>query len=71
MDLTGNTETELEAIATPLGDALGAGPLENPTVKPITEEILILPHPGEPGVRSDGSACPEENPPLDELCDGC
>ena len=70
MELTDEQiETELAAIATPLG--AGLGPLENPAVKPITEELLILPHPGEPGVLSDGSACPEENPPLDELCDGC
>jgi hypothetical protein len=57
-------ERELDAIAT------GAGlcPLENPAVKPITEEMLLLPHPSEPGVGADGTACPRENPPLDDLC---
>ncbi len=63
-------EDELAAIAEPLGGGNGVGPLENPAVKPITEEMLILPHPGEPGVGADGLACPVENPPLDELCDG-
>lgn len=59
-------ETETEAIAAPASEGRGGSPLENPDVKPITEERLILPHPGEPGVGPDGSACPRENPPLDE-----
>jgi hypothetical protein len=55
-------EMELEAICAPIGRGRGGCPLENPDVKPITEELLILPHPGEPGVRPDGSASPLENP---------
>lgn len=65
MDLT-NTDTELSAIAAPASDPGGSGrggcPLENPDVAPITEELLILPHPGEPGVGPDGTAAPLENP---------
>jgi hypothetical protein len=65
MDLT-STEEDTDPIAVPLVDPNGYGrgrcPLENPGVAPITEELLIQPHPGEPGVRSDGSAAPEENP---------
>jgi hypothetical protein len=64
MDLT-STEEETDPIAVPLIDPAGNGrgraPLENPGVEPITEELLILPHPGEPGVR-DGVAAPRENP---------
>jgi hypothetical protein len=64
MDLTETEETD--PIAVPLVDPAGNGrgrcPLENPGVEPITEELLIEPHPAEPGVRSDGSAAPRENP---------
>lgn len=70
MDLTEEELREqLEAIAAPIGAAPLGGPLENPDVKPITEELLILPHPGEPGVLANGLAHPVENPPLDEYCD--
>ena len=66
MDLTSTDEMELAAIAAPVRDPGGIGrgrcPLENPDVDPITEELLLLPHPGEPGVRADGSAAPLENP---------
>ena len=44
------------------GQGRGRCPLENPDVKPITEELLIAPHPDEPGVTSDGNAAPLENP---------
>ncbi len=57
---------EIVSIAIPLLDPEGKGrgraPLENPAVDPITEELLIEPHPGEPGVLSDGTAQPPENP---------
>jgi hypothetical protein len=65
MELTDTEETE-DPIAVPFADPFGTGrgrsPLENPAVEPITEELLILPHPGEPGVAADGTAAPEENP---------
>jgi hypothetical protein len=47
MDLTETEETD--PIAVPLVDPAGNGrgrcPLENPGVEPITEELLIEPHP--------------------------
>jgi hypothetical protein len=59
-------ERELALIAAPQADPGGNGrgrcPPENPAVEPITEELLIDPHPGEPGVLADGTACPPENP---------
>jgi hypothetical protein len=65
MDLT-TTDEETDPIAVPLIDPAGNGrgrcPLENPGVEPITEELLIEPHPDEPGVGSDGIAAPRENP---------
>jgi len=61
MELRAATEA-----ATAAGDATsacdGGGPLENPRVEPITEELLIEPHPDEPGVMPDGTAAPLENP---------
>lgn len=64
-DLDGGDDT-VDPIAVPLADPEGTGrgrsPLENPGVEPITEELLILPHPGEPGVGADGTAAPRENP---------
>ena len=57
---------ELALIAAPVldpgGDGRGRCPPENPAVDPITEELLIDPHPDEPGVRPDGTATPLENP---------
>ena len=67
MDLT-LTQAETDAAATRdrarIVGVSGRGrcPLENPDVKPITEELLIAPHPAEPGVTSDGNAAPLENP---------
>jgi hypothetical protein len=64
--LAARLERELALIAAPLADPGGNGrgrcPPENPGVDPITEELLIEPHPGEPGVLADGSARPPENP---------
>jgi hypothetical protein len=63
---TGPAADELALIATPIldpgGDGHGGSPLENPAVDPITEELLITPHPDEPGVLPDGTAIPPENP---------
>jgi hypothetical protein len=40
----------------------GGSPIENPAIDPIPDDPLLEPHPGEPGVRSDGTAAPLENP---------
>jgi hypothetical protein len=61
---TEELETELEAIRAPALSYRGGCPLENPDVDPITEELLIAPHPAEPGVKRDGTAAPLENPGL-------
>jgi hypothetical protein len=57
---------EFLAVAAPAADPGGNGrgrcPPENPDVETITEELLIEPHPDEPGVRDDGTAAPLENP---------
>ena len=37
-------------------------PLENPVVYSRPDDPLCEPHPDEPGVCSDGSAAPLENP---------
>jgi hypothetical protein len=55
----------------PTGDLRRAGrgpadgfrsPIENPAIESIPDDPLLEPHPGEPGVRSDGTAAPLENP---------
>ena len=71
MDLTGDdaegrVARELAAIAAPPGRS-ALFPPEDPDVKPITEELLIVPHPSEPGVATDGTAVPLENPGHPEL----
>jgi hypothetical protein len=55
-------EADHDTIARPARSGRGGCPLENPDVKPITEELLLEPHPGEPGVDGDGIAAPLENP---------
>ena len=44
-------------------------PLENPTIYSRPDDPLCDPHPGEPGVKADGTAAPLENPglPLEAL----
>jgi len=37
-------------------------PIENPRIDPIPDDPLLEPHPSEPGVLSDGTAAPLENP---------
>lgn len=55
----------------PTGDSGAAGrgpvdglrsPIENPSIESIPDDPLLEPHPAEPGVRSDGTAAPLENP---------
>jgi hypothetical protein len=41
---------------------LGRSPIENPAIDPIPDDPILEPHPAEPGVRSDGTAAPLENP---------
>jgi hypothetical protein len=63
MDLA--TETQEDD---PIGGLGGTGPtrarspMENPSIDPIPGDPLLEPHPGEPGVLSDGTAAPLENP---------
>ena len=42
--------------------ARGGSPIETPAIDPIPDDPLLEPHPGEPGVDSDGTAAPLENP---------
>lgn len=43
--------------------AEGTGsPIENPAIDRIPGDPLLEPHPAEPGVHSDGTAAPLENP---------
>ncbi|OLE38947.1 MAG: hypothetical protein AUG48_00410 [Actinobacteria bacterium 13_1_20CM_3_68_9] len=59
-------EEEIVADLT-MGGAPAAGgrgrcPIENPAIDPIPNDPLREPHPGEPGVKPDGTASPLENP---------
>ena len=76
MDETGTCEEEMElTTAIEEDDSIAAAsaprpngvdgarsPLENPAIDPIPDDPLLEPHPGEPGVHSDGTAAPLENP---------
>ena len=56
---TGDTD-ELPALRV---QRLGArGPIENPRIEQKDEDPLLEPHPDEPGVKTDGTASPLENP---------
>jgi hypothetical protein len=66
MDLTTSTQED-----SPIGELGGLGldprdggrsPIENPAIESIPDDPLLEPHPGEPGVHSDGTAAPLENP---------
>jgi hypothetical protein len=63
MDLEAATE---EDDSTGVSSAAGAprfgSPIENPAIEPIPDDPLLRPHPNEPGVLSDGTAAPLENP---------
>jgi hypothetical protein len=39
-----------------------AAPVRSPAIDPIPNDPLREPHPAEPGVKSDGTASPLENP---------
>jgi hypothetical protein len=67
----GLSEMDLKA-ATGEDDSIGGlssagahsagSPIENPAIDAIPNDPLLVPHPGEPGVMSDGTAAPLENP---------
>jgi hypothetical protein len=40
----------------------GRSPIENPAIDTIPDDPLLEPHPDEPGVHSDGTFAPLENP---------
>ena len=57
----------MEGDASPGGSAAldpvdSRSPIENPRIDPIPDDPLREPHPNEPGVGSDGTAAPLENP---------
>ena len=64
MDLT----TAAQEGDSPARSGAGAGgdaprsPIENPAIDRIPNDPLLEPHPAEPGVDSDGTAAPLENP---------
>ena len=39
-----------------------AAPARSPAIDPVPNDPLREPHPAEPGVKSDGTASPLENP---------
>jgi hypothetical protein len=59
-------EHEIVTDLTGAGDLAAGGrgrcPIENPAIDPIPNDPLREPHPGEPGVKADGTASPLENP---------
>jgi hypothetical protein len=65
MELTSSTQ-DGEPIEAPGGVRAvfdeTRSPIENPAIDPIPDDPLLEPHPGEPGVHSDGTAAPLENP---------
>jgi hypothetical protein len=63
MDLIKATEEDDSIGGVSAAVAGGHGsPIENPAIDPILDDPLLTPHPGEPGVRDDGTAAPLENP---------
>lgn len=66
MELTNATEEDDSvgmAGALDLETIDGArSPIENPGIDSVPGDPLLEPHPGEPGVHSDGTAAPLENP---------
>jgi hypothetical protein len=65
MDLMTATQEDEPTGSLTAGDGLldgGRSPIENPAIDRIPDDPLLEPHPGEPGVCSDGTAAPLENP---------
>ena len=63
MDLTtAIEEDDLVGVSGAVGVDGSGSPIENPAIDGIANDPLLLPHPGEPGVRADGTAAPLENP---------
>ena len=64
MELTStNQEDDSIGGSAGLGVAdVSRSPMENPAIDCIPDDPLLEPHPSEPGVRSDGTAAPLENP---------
>jgi hypothetical protein len=64
MELATKEEANVTDSVTVGSAAGGRGrcPIENPAIDPIPNDPLREPHPGEPGVRPDGTASPLENP---------
>jgi hypothetical protein len=63
MELSNSGEADTQGtIAAERRAGRGRCPIENPAVTPIPNDPLREPHPAEPGVESDGSASPLENP---------
>ena len=62
MDLEAATKEDSIGGRSSAGANGSGGPLENPTIDGIPNDPLLVPHPGEPGVMSDGTAAPLENP---------
>jgi hypothetical protein len=63
MELTTATEEDASAGGSAALDPVDSrSPIENPSIDSIPDDPLLEPHPHEPGVRSDGTAAPLENP---------
>lgn len=63
MDLqTATEEDDSTGVSSTVGALSFGSPIENPPIESIPNDPLLLPHPGEPGVMSDGTAAPLENP---------
>jgi hypothetical protein len=54
--------TDLTGAGDSAAGGRGRCPIENPAIDPIPNDPLREPHPGEPGVKPDGTASPLENP---------
>ena len=66
MDLTSGAQEDDSTGGSRRGGVSGVdgwgSPIENPAIDRIPDDPLLEPHPGEPGVASDGTAAPLENP---------
>jgi hypothetical protein len=62
MELTATGEDASGSGSLRLDPLESRSPIENPAIDPIPDDPLLEPHPNEPGVLSDGTAAPLENP---------